>query len=81
MTKSTPITVGIHEAKTRLSELLRLIDGGVEAVIARGREPIAKLVPFRAREVRQLGIDRGSYTVPDDFDAPLPADVLEDLYR
>lgn len=81
MAKSTPITVGIHEAKTRLSELLRLIDGGVEVVIARGREPVAKLVPFQAREVRRLGIDRGSYSVADDFDAPLPADVLDDFYR
>jgi prevent-host-death family protein len=80
MTKSTALRVGVHEAKTRLSELLRLVDSGQEIEIARGGEPVAKLVPFRRREVRRLGIDRGVYIVPDDFDAPLPDDVLESFH-
>lgn len=71
----------MHEAKTRLSELLRLIDGGQEIEIARGGEPVAKLVPIRSRETRRLGIDEGVYAVPDDFDAPLPDDVLADFDR
>jgi prevent-host-death family protein len=81
MTKSTAIRVGVHEAKTRLSELLRLVDSGQEVEIARGGEPVAKLVPFHPRETRRLGIDRGVFTVPDDFDAPLPHDVLESFHR
>lgn len=81
MTKSTALRVGVHEAKTRLSELLRLIDGGQEIEIARGGEPVAKLVPIRTRETRQLGIDAGVYAVPDDFDAALPDGVVEDFYR
>lgn len=81
MTKSTAIRVGVHEAKTRLSELLRLVDSGQEVEIARGGEPVAKLVPLHLGETRRLGIDDGSYTVPDDFDAPLPDDVLESFHR
>jgi prevent-host-death family protein len=81
MAKSTAIRVGVHEAKTRLSELLRLVDSGQEIEIARGGEPVAKLVPFRPREIRRLAIDQGVYTVPDDFDAPLPDDVLESFHR
>lgn len=81
MTKSIAIRVGVHEAKTRMSELLRLVDSGQEIEIARGGEPVAKLVPFRPRETRRLGIDHGVYTVPDDFDAPLPDDVLESFHR
>ncbi|OBI18106.1 antitoxin [Mycobacterium sp. E2327] len=81
MTKSTGIRVGIHEAKTRLSELLRLVDSGQEIEIARGGEPVAKLVPYHPRETRRLGIDRGVFTVPDDFDAPLPDNVLESFHR
>lgn len=81
MTKFTVLRVGVHEAKTRLSELLRLIDSGLEIEIARGGDPVAKLVPIRPRETRQLGIDEGVFAVPDDFDAPLPDDVLEDFYR
>ncbi len=81
MTKSAAIRVGVHEAKTRLSELLRLVDSGQEVEIARGGDPVAKLVPFHARETCRLGLDQGVYTVPDDFDAPLPDDVLENFYR
>ena len=79
--KSTAIRVGVHEAKTRMSELLRLVDSGQEIEIARGGEPVAKLVPFHPRETRRLGIDRDVYTVPDDFDAPLPDDLLESFHR
>jgi prevent-host-death family protein len=81
MTKSAAIRVGVHEAKTRLSELLRLVDSGQEVEIARGGDPVAKLVPFHPRETRRLGLDQGVYTVPDDFDAPLPTDVLENFHR
>jgi prevent-host-death family protein len=81
MTKSVPLRVGVHEAKTRLSQLLRLVDGGQEVEIFRGSEPVAKIIPFRARTKRQLGIDHGVFTVPEDFDAPLPDDVLESFYR
>jgi prevent-host-death family protein len=81
MTKSAAIRVGVHEAKTRLSELLRFVDSGQEVEIARGGEPVAKLVPFHSQNTRRLGIDHGVYTVPEDFDAPLPDDVLESFYR
>lgn len=81
MTKSTALRVGVHEAKTRMSELLRLVDSGQEIEIARGGEPVAKLVPFHPREIRRLGIDHGVYTVPDDFDAPLPDDVLQSFHQ
>jgi prevent-host-death family protein len=81
MTKSAAIRVGVHEAKTRLSELLRFVDGGQEVEIARGGEPVAKLVPYHPQNARRLGIDRGVYTVPDDFDAPLPDEVLESFDR
>ena len=46
-----------------------------EIVIARAGEPVAKLVPVAAPQ-RQLGEDQGVFTVPDDFDDPLPDDVL-----
>lgn len=77
MTKSAVVRVGVHEAKTRLSQLLRLVDGGQEVEISRGGEPVAKIVPIRSAGKRRLGTDEGVFVVPDDFDAPLPDDVLE----
>ena len=76
MTKSV-VTVGVHEAKTRLSELLRLIDAGEEVEIQRNGQPVARLVPPASHHRRAWGVDRGRLVVPEDFDAPLPAEVLE----
>lgn len=70
-------TVGVHEAKTNLSKLLRRVMAGEEVVITRNGEPLAKLVPAERRGRRVLGIDDGRFEVPADFDTPLPDDMLD----
>ncbi|MBS1848632.1 MAG: type II toxin-antitoxin system Phd/YefM family antitoxin [Actinobacteria bacterium] len=72
MTKS----VGVHEAKTHLSRLLAEVAGGAEVIIANRGEPVARLVPIGRGAGRTLGSDRGRFEVPDDFDAPLPDEIL-----
>lgn len=76
MTKSVRRRVGVHEAKTHLSALLRAVDAGEEIEIVRNGEPIARLVPAGPRRVRAFGTDRGLVVVADDFDAPLPDEVV-----
>ncbi len=51
------ITVKVGEAKTRLSELLTRVEAGEEVVIARGNEPIARLVPLDEQARRRAAID------------------------
>lgn len=68
--------VGVHQAKTTLSQLLRRVAAGEEITITRSGEPVARLVPVRRPGARVLGRDEGSFQVPEDFDAPLPDDVL-----
>jgi prevent-host-death family protein len=80
MTKPA-VRVGVHEAKTQLSKLLRLIDAGQEVEILRNGEPVARLVAAGPRAVRRFGTDRGRLIVPEDFDAPLPPDLLETFTR
>jgi prevent-host-death family protein len=75
------IEVGVHEAKTNLSRLLRRVAAGEEVTITRAGEPVARLVPVRTRKRRTLGRDSGRVRIADDFDAPLPADVLADFER
>jgi prevent-host-death family protein len=77
MTKS----VGVHEAKTNLSRLLERVSAGEEIVITRRGEEVARLVPARRAVVRRLGVDRGRFVVPDDFDAPLPEELLAAFER
>lgn len=69
-------TVGVHEAKTNLSDLLRRAEAGEDVVICRGREPVARLVSVRAPGGQRLGLDEGIFVIPGDFDDPLPDEVL-----
>ena len=70
--------VNTHEAKTQLSRLLKRVALGEEVTIASRGKPVARLVPVKAAEgKRKLGMFRGKFTVPDDFDAPLPREILD----
>ncbi len=73
--------VGIHEAKTHLSRLLRRVAAGEEIVIAKAGKPVARLVPVQPPESRSLGRDQGILQIPDDFDAPLPDEILAEFER
>jgi prevent-host-death family protein len=65
-------SVDEHEAKTHLSKLLALVEGGQEIVISRAGKAVARLVPHAATVgVPVFGGDHGRPSVPDDFDAPL----------
>jgi len=75
------VEVNIHEAKTHFSKLLRRVVAGEEIIISRAGEPLAKIVPIGPRVRRRFGVDRGVFEVPDDFDAPLPEDVLATFER
>lgn len=74
-------SVGVHEAKTNLSKLLRRVAAGEEIIIMRSGQPIARLIPMVPVARRILGIDEGVLEVPDDFDAALPEDVLASFER
>lgn len=66
--------ISIHETKNHLSRLLRRVAAGEEIVIARRGTPIARLVPLKPSDTRQLGIDEGRITVPANFNEPIEGD-------
>ena len=69
--------INIYDAKTRLSELVDRAESGEEIVIAKAGRPVARLVPIgKTPGRRTLGGLAGRLTVPRDFDAPLPDEVL-----
>jgi prevent-host-death family protein len=68
--------VNMHEAKTNLSRLVEEAEAGEEIILARAGKPVAKLVPVRRSRRRRLGHWKGRVVMSEDFDAPLPADVL-----
>ena len=67
----------VHEAKTHFSRLLQEVAAGEEVTIARDGIPVARLVPVEtAVTPRKLGRYAGKIWMAEDFDAPLPADIL-----
>jgi prevent-host-death family protein len=74
--------VNIHQAKTHFSRLLQRVAAGEEVTIARSGVPVARLVAVEPekKKVRPLGMDRGRIWIADDFDAPLPDDLLAAFY-
>jgi prevent-host-death family protein len=73
--------VNIHEAEANFAKLLQRAEAGEEIIIARAGTPVAKLVPAEPKKKkRKLGIDAGKIYIADDFDAPLPDDILASFY-
>ena len=72
-------TVNTHYAKTHLSALLKKVAEGDEFTIAKAGKPVARLIGIAEKSPRPLGIAKGDFIVPDDFDEPLPDEVLRDF--
>ena len=76
--KQMPTQVNIHSAKTHFSQLLDRVSSGEEIIIAKAGKPIARLVPLESyKHQRQPGSAKGKISIAEDFDAPLPAEVLQ----
>ena len=72
MSERPAATVGVREAKARLSRLLARVEAGEEIVIARNGRPAARLVACKPRGKRQFGALKGEIEIDDDFFDPLP---------
>jgi prevent-host-death family protein len=70
--------INVYAAKTHLSRLIDQVNAGEEVVITRHGRPVARLVPAQAAKPRKPGLLEGQgYWIADDFDAPLPDDLLD----
>jgi prevent-host-death family protein len=74
--------VNIHDAKTHFSKFINQALKGEEIIIARDGKPLIRLVPYVAEpEIRRGGQFKGLIQISDDFDAPLPKDILKLFYK
>lgn len=69
----------MHEAKTRLSQLVERAESGEEVVIARNGVPVARLVPIESTApfTAARGAWRGRVQIAGDFEDELPDDIAE----
>ena len=69
------VVFNLYEAKSSLSQLVDRAAAGEEIIIAKSGRPMAKLVPI-PRPSRQPGGWEGKARIADDFDDPLPEEIL-----
>jgi prevent-host-death family protein len=70
-------TIPIHKAKSTLSQLVKRAASGEDIFIGSYGKPEAVLGPVkRLKPKKRIGILNGQLVIPDDFDAPLPPDIL-----
>ena len=69
--------MNLYEAKTQLSALVEEAAAGGEIIIAKAGRPMAKLVAVGPSVRRRAGKGKGTVWMADDFDAPLPPEVLD----
>lgn len=70
-------TVNIHEAKTHLSRLIERTGEGETIIIAKAGKPKVILTPVPSPAARCPGRFSGKIVMADDFDQPLPGEVLK----
>ncbi len=75
--KAATRTVNVHEAKTHFSKLLAAVAKGQRITICKAGMPVAELGPLDTTiPVRRPGLLKGRVRIADDFDVPLPPDML-----
>ena len=72
------MTVNVHEAKARLSELLDLLEKGETVIICRRNRPVAELRRYAEKEkTRPIGLCPELAPLTDEFFEPLPSEWLD----
>jgi len=69
--------VNIYEAKTRLSQLVDIAASGQDVVVSRNGKPLVRITRLDSPKRRiKFGLLKGKVIIADDFDAPMPDEVL-----
>jgi antitoxin (DNA-binding transcriptional repressor) of toxin-antitoxin stability system len=68
----------VDEVEKHPGEYLHRVLEGETVVVFRENQPVAEIRPLRAATVkRPVGLAAGDFVVPEDFDDPLPDDLLD----
>ncbi len=73
--------VSVDEIKQNLPFYLQRVQAGETFVIVTAGKALAEIRPITSssRFLRPIGLCAGEFSVPDDFDAPLPEHVIQDF--
>ena len=74
-------TISVQDLQRDLLAFLRRVEAGESFLVLSGQHPLAEVRPVSApvTEPRPFGLCAGRFTVPPDFDRPLPDDILQEF--
>jgi antitoxin (DNA-binding transcriptional repressor) of toxin-antitoxin stability system len=74
-------TITVQDLERDLVGFLRRVEAGESFLVVRGEQTLAEVrpVPAPATGLRPFGLDAGRFSVPADFDQPLPDDILKEF--
>jgi len=78
-------TISIDEIKNDVGRYFDRVQAGETLLVTRSGQPVAEIKPIVpteehvARSLRPIGLAEGEFVVPDDFDAPLPEEILREF--
>ena len=74
------LIVNVSQAKAQLTKLIKQAEAGEKVFISRRNQPVVELRLVSTNQTAppkpQFGLCAGEFSVPDDFDEPLPDDIL-----
>ncbi|HEX7193169.1 MAG TPA: type II toxin-antitoxin system prevent-host-death family antitoxin [Thermoanaerobaculia bacterium] len=74
----TTMNVSVEDIKRDPESVLDRVREGETLVITERDEPVAEIRPIEAiHRPRPFGLAKGTFVVPDDFDDPLPDEILK----
>ncbi len=78
---SSTIKINIDEIEKEISKYLKRVEQGETIVVIKQGKPVAELRPVISEHIRfrPFGLCSGEFSVPDDFDAPLPESIIADF--
>ena len=75
-------TYEVQGNRSRLSQLLKDVASGTDVIIVKAGKPMALISRIEERKPKiRFGILKGKAKVSEDFDAPLPDDLLLEFER
>jgi antitoxin (DNA-binding transcriptional repressor) of toxin-antitoxin stability system len=74
-------TISVQDIQRDLLAFLRRVEAGESFLVVSGEHPLAEVRPVAApaMQPRPFGLCAGQFTVPPDFDRPLPEDILKEF--
>ncbi len=75
------VQVSLDRVAQDVLTYLRRVEAGETLIIVKAGKPMAEIKPVvsASKTLRPFGLCAGEFSVPDDFDDPLPENIIQEF--